>query len=239
LTGPTVLSNVFTQYQNSSDDRIKVRLDGQKIAYAPNSRIGGTNFATDYIRLGAVAPPPGMVCPVSEHPGDSLREKDQPPFYPLVVEARATVPGVAELTGTSGLVRVSYFTKYRDSGFDTTQNKGEVFLKLIDTIPMNFGGGGTNVDSSGGIATPSAVLLGISRSVGAVSGNPVAAPLLASLSTPDSIPVPTDPLDGPLEQLSKGIPNPKSLFSLNAKILGGVSLQDIVSYAEGSTLIRR
>jgi hypothetical protein len=91
--------------------------------------------------------------------------------------------------------------------FNSPANKGNLYLQIIDSPPnLSFGGG-----SSGGVITPNLTLSGLSRSLGPVAGD--------------------------LTKLANGTFDPTSIFdnALNATILGGVKLKDLIKVVEDIT----
>jgi hypothetical protein len=223
-----LLEKVFNIY-NKEGLRRRPDMKGQKFAYAPNTKEGGTNYETSVVTLKAESPDKSvLICPDCNLPEQSLREKDQPPFYPGIESAAARIPGVSELTGGAGLTTVAYFDTYIEKGFDPAANKGEVFLKFAVPVPLQFGGGGNTQagsDKVGGVATPSTTLVGVSRSVGPVGtgAKPAAGPA-SRLLVDAAFAAATDESLG---DISQGNFDPTKYFG-DAKILGGIKLSAII-----------
>jgi hypothetical protein len=107
---------------------------------------------------------------------------------------------------------------YRDHGFGPADNKGQVFLQLIDAVhQLAFGGGAGQAksDALGALAAPQMAILGLSRVMGPVAGTPP-----ADLSKPANI-------EAALGGIVGGTFDPTHFFN-DATILGGVKLATIL-----------
>jgi hypothetical protein len=187
-------------------------VNGQKIAYAESKKAGDTTFETTILTFGAETTKPTV-------DALTMQKHDQPAFYPSVEVANVTIEAVKQLTGVSGGSPIKYSDVYRDSGWDTGANKGQLFLQMADNTPvgLNFGKGGSGVstDKIGGLVNPSQSIMGLSR-----------------LSGPVSASVPSD-----LGDIIGAKFDPKNFFKgLDVKILGGISLLDIVQAVTGLDL---
>jgi len=179
---------------------------GQKLALTPSRKTGDTTLQIDDITFSAdtLSPVPG-----------SLFGADQPAFYPKVAQASAEIEAVKQVVGATGGVPIKIADRYVDQGFTsgvtdpTKSNDGEVFAELVGTaLPLTFGSGGASTDKVGALATPSMAISGLSR----LSG----------------------PVSGPLDQMLLGNFDPSKFFgALDVKLLGGISLLDIVVQATG------
>ena len=129
---------------------------------------------------------------------EQMKEEDQPPFYPTLNNADVSLPHLRHLVGKQSKVNISYSIGYKTGGFGVSQNKGEVWAKIKDPISLQFGG---SPDKSCGVASPDMSIGGISRAFG--------------------------PVGGAADKLASGGFDPKTFFG-DAKILGGVSLADIL-----------
>ena len=81
------------------------------------------------------------------------------------------IKAVEQLLGPAGPKVIKYDETYAKSGFDPNVNKGEVFARMFDDsqhISVDFNDDPTK---SGGLVTPSMVIKGLSRSIGAVGGS--------------------------------------------------------------------
>jgi hypothetical protein len=118
---------------------------GQKIAFAQSAKPGDTTLHVSTMTIEAQ--PTGG--------GD-------PPFFPVMTQAEVNVPAVEQITSGSGAMAVEYFPDYLANDFKA----GGVFVqKQGGALPVGFNG-----QQSGGIATPSMQVSGLSRRFGTVSG---------------------------------------------------------------------
>jgi hypothetical protein len=148
-----------------------------------------------------------------------------PNFYPEFAAARVGVPALQKLLGQpDAVVAVTYPQVYKQHGFgeqDPAQNKGQVFLQLIDAVhDLAFGGdpGQAKSDTLGSLASPQMAIQGLSRVMG-----PVAASAPADPSDPAQI-------EAALGKVIGDSFDPADFFS-GAKILGGIELADILEIA--------
>ena len=167
---------------NSSGTGLR-SLAGQKIAFAQPNQPGDTSLQTSSLTFSAqpAAPPPTAVAP----------------FFPRMDAADVVVPAIQQLSGGSGEMPINFFADYLDTGMGL----GEVFAqKTGDPLSVGFNG-----KQSGGIATPSLTVSGLSRKFGAVSG--------------------LDPT-----KISQGQFDPEDIFRDldGAKLFGYISLADLL-----------
>jgi hypothetical protein len=117
---------------------------GQKIAFAQSAKAGDTTLHASTITVNAKV-----------GPGD-------PPFFPAMKQAEVNVPAIQQITGGDGAMTVEYFPDYLTNDFKA----GGVFVqKQGSPLPVDFNG-----QQSGGVATPSMQVSGLSRRFGTVSG---------------------------------------------------------------------
>lgn len=132
-------------------------LRGQRVAYAeseqPDDTILATHSMTFQVAMAPFFGPPAV-------------PQDQPRFVPVLQEAKAVVPAMSALAGAATPTRVAYPAQFAGQGF--AGNAAQVFLKTLDTAPMNFAGQG---DRSGGLVTPSLNVQGLSRLTGPIGGD--------------------------------------------------------------------
>lgn len=137
-------------------------------------------------------------------------------FYPEIQTANVGVSAIQRLLQKPDVIAtVTYPEIYKSGGFGGG-NSGEVFLKTVNPLPLEFGGGVKN-DTLGGLATPSMSILGLSRIMGPVAAQPPASPNPANIETA-------------LGQIIGNTFNPADFFK-GAKILGGVDLGEILKIA--------
>ncbi len=117
---------------------------GQKIAFAPSAKAGDTTLHTSTMTIIAKI-----------GPGD-------PPFFSAMKQADVNVPAIEQVSGGSGAMTVEFFPDYLTNDFKA----GGVFVqKQGSRLPVDFNG-----QQSGGVATPSMQVSGLSRRFGTVSG---------------------------------------------------------------------
>jgi hypothetical protein len=143
---------------------------------------------------------------VLTEPADAaLRNLDQPRFWPGLEAAAVELPAVKRLTGASGALPIKYPQRYLEKGFagGSGGNEGQVFAELVSAMGLGFGGGSAGTDKVGALVNPDLSISGLSRLSGPVSGD--------------------------LQDMIEGSFDPQKFFAgLDAKILGGLSLRDIV-----------
>lgn len=132
-------------------------LRGQRVAFAESQQPDDTILATRAMTFDAVTAP--FLAPPAV-------AQDQPGLAPVLREAKAVVPAMSALTGAATPTRLAYPAHYAAQGF--AGNAAQVFLKALDSTAMSFAGQG---DRSGGFATPSLNVKGLSRLTGPIGGD--------------------------------------------------------------------
>lgn len=143
-------------------------------------------------------------------------------FYPATQKARVSIPAVQQITPTSTKPEVAYHDAFTRDGFDITsgRNPGEVFLRITRDAPaLNFTSADNTTPKGGAIAAPNSSVAGLSRALGAVQAIGANA-------------------DAALTRAKEGGFDPGLVFDLNAKILGGIELADILGQVLGNQQIR-
>jgi hypothetical protein len=160
-----VLGNACTSFDTKKDNGgslNSVPLFGQRVALADSQNPGDTTFETNAVTFGYER---------NTTQAAALLSQKHPPFYPILVSAEVRIKAVEELLGPAGPKVIKYDETYAKSGFDPNANKGEVFARMFDDsqhVSVDFNEDPTK---SGGLVTPSMVIKGLSRSMGAVGGN--------------------------------------------------------------------
>ena len=133
----------------------------------------------------------------------TLEREAQPRFFPTVVESEVGITAAQRLLGTDHSATIKFSDLFLRNGFEDG-NTGQVFAELVSQSTLTFPAG-----KSGGVVTPSFDITGLSRSLG--------------------------PVGGDLAQAANLNFDPKQFFagSLDAKILGSISLIDILKGAGG------
>jgi hypothetical protein len=145
----------------------------------------------------------------------------QPNFYPETDAAQVGIKPVQKLLGQPNAVaNVAYPSVFKDYGFSSADNRGGLFLHVIDQQQtLAFGGGNAaKTDAIGGLAAPGMSILGLSKVMGPVSGDP-----------------PSDMTDrtaveNALGNVVDGKFDPADFFKgADASILGGVKLAELLT----------
>lgn len=212
------LNQVIGVYNSKSTtpvDRRKPDLMGQSISFAPEKKKGDTTFETDSLTWQVVEAKPNSSPPAFEM-------QDQPMCFPALEEGAVAIPALKNLVGFDSTL-VKYAEAYIKNGFSASGNKGELILQVLNPPRLDFAAGG-KAEKSGGIATPSFSIVGLSRILG---------PVGAGLS--ESAPDPAAEAANALTDVVSGRFDPKKFFSDKAKILGGILLQDVIDQVNDFT----
>ncbi|MES2755671.1 MAG: hypothetical protein V4659_13525 [Pseudomonadota bacterium] len=257
---PTVRAVVH--YYNTLND-VQLRTEqhhGGPTIFAVPAKTGDTTFATESILLKArsrivdTATAPGVPGAgvssqndpdLAQYQMDAFMEgADEPPFYPVMEEAKIVVPPLDRLLGSpQGFKRVGYNANYLRNGFDRRGNPSSLYLNFLDADGvMQLGGRG---EISGGVAQTPTSISGISRDnaiVGAPGRPPPtgAAPVrlvAAALATVADQRVSGQPAVGSdhqtpwdLSDVVAGSFNPAKFFKL-PKLLGVIDIGEAVGPA--------
>ena len=126
-------------------------------------------------------------------------------FYPGISASAVRIATVEQLTGSNAATSIEYHDTYLEHGIESAINQGQVFAKLVKQVPLEFGGVGAGADKVGGLLTPSMDINGLSRLLGPVAGD--------------------------VEAIAAGKFDPEKFFksALDAKLLGDISLSDVIS----------
>jgi hypothetical protein len=182
--------------------RRTIKLNARKFAYARSKKAGDTQFETAGFLLGTERSLPQYTC-------RNLFAHDQAPIYPAIETADVRLASISELTGANADTTIEYHDLYLEQGFSDGANRGEVFAEIVGkSVAIAFGGASPNGDRAGGVVTPNAAVVGLSRRIGPVGG-----------SSADSLKVTASASFDP------------SFFAnalSEAKILGGIRLVDII-----------
>lgn len=194
---------------------------GQTISFAPENKKGDTSFEVKSISWKVSEDKPA-------YSKNEFLAKDQPMCFPAMEVANISVPALRNLVGFDSTL-VKYTDVYIDQAFSALQNRGEVFFQILNPPLLDFAAGG-KAEKSGGIATPSFSIVGLSRILGPVGAN------LSSTSSEPPPEADSGPLAEPdeeaitdaLRDAMSGEFDPKKFFTDKAKILGGILLQDVI-----------
>jgi len=159
-----------------TDQARRAEFFGSRQRYAPADNSGKeVAFDTDHWVLGVQGrqnPAVGTGQPAEIFDLDArMNGADQPPFYPRVERAHIKLQTLEHLLGRNlGVAEVAYNAVYKAVGFDSVQNRAEIYLQVygpnVDLDPAANGLKG----SAGTVANPSARLAALSRRLGPVGG---------------------------------------------------------------------
>jgi hypothetical protein len=190
------LQKVKDAYGTAPLERVTSALRGQKITFTDETRPGDTTLEVESLRFAVDDCAEDVDC-------NLFRLHEQPPFYPRIARAGVRVPSMAHFTGSNQATEVQWTRNYLDVGFGEAngeKNTGEVFVERVgEPLSLDFPG-----KRSGGFATPSIDVNGLSRSAGPISGD--------------------------IKQFAAGVFEAAEFFSrvADAKLLGVVKLGDLI-----------
>ena len=204
-TKETDLAEVIDAYNDSTEDRRKSSLAGQKITFAEqeNEEPEDTQKSTNTILEVDDLTFSGYSVPAA-------RSGSRLPCFPKIESASINLPSAQSIVGNK-LPMIIHFDDqiYLKQGFKGSNAEAQVFAKVDPklTSQLKF-----NANKSGGIATPSIQIVGLSRKFGPLGG-----------TGPESLKT----LSGTADKA--GNFDPKDFFGgMPAKILGGIDLAAII-----------
>lgn len=200
---------------------------------AVDNNLGATSFETDHILLGA-RPRSVPTAPDGIPPGDDapyvtdafMNGADEPPFYPVMVEASIVVPPLDRIMGSpQGLKRVGFNSTYVRDGFDEGKNRPEIYLNFLNSGVMALGGNG---QVTGGLVQTPTNAAAISR-INAIVGATSTLQLKTFKMLGSDVPVGSDS-QAPwnYDTLTKDKKFKPSEFFKEATLLGVVDLKDVI-----------
>ena len=194
---------------------------GQMVAFAPDNpggdrtKPGGTHYPCTGMLFGSV-------------PGTASIPTMTPSFRPTLVRASIKLPAIQMLQSgstVSGSVAVAWAAPYKQGGFGPG-NPSEVFLELIAVHAAKFG----DTSKAGGLVQPNMNVGALSRKFGTL-------PAVPSASSPGSISNDSyriksgsSDITSDMYASTEGVGPPSSLLPDAAKLLGAVSLWDILPH---------
>lgn len=196
------IQSYFASPSNSA--RRTPAFNGQKVAFAPaSSNLVDPSKPVDPAVETVDVEFSGGVVPA----GVSL-PPDQPYFFPGMATAGIHIPAVKQLVGQSAPQNITLNPTYLQYGIDDlTNNPGQMFAALTTPVPLMFGQNNPGQPVvTPGVAAPNTNIMGLSASLGALG---------------------SDPTTLPPGQLF----DPAQAFGsvLSAKLLGGITLSDLLS----------
>ncbi len=123
-----------------------------------------------------------------------------PEVLPILQTAEVRIPAVEQIIGSQAPQAIKLFKTYLDKGLEDSDNKAALFAEMVDAAGLTVK---VPPDKAGGMATPNLDISGLSRHLGPVGGN--------------------------LEKLAQGTFNPADFFRTDAKLLGGIILEEIIA----------
>jgi hypothetical protein len=260
----TITMAALSRYYNADTNKPVRTVDhnGAPRRYAPEARVGEATFETiNWVlraegrrpaTLGDSKPAPGQVRPNDDFTMDALlRGADQPPFYPMLEQARLRLRQVAKMTGQPApQADVSYDFGYVTNGYPprgdgTGPENPAILLGVLNgaghpVVALDYGDNGQR---AGGIGRPESRIVALSPTHGPLGGNPKETPAPSKPQAPatsadvtplqsadallDSLPAMQD-LGAELSKF-----DPKSFFN-GAKLLGILDLGDVLTALGGT-----
>lgn len=191
--------------------RRSINMQGQSIAMAPSVKLGDTSLPTTTMVLQAQA--------AAGAPNNTVQ------FFPRMERADVKIDKVQELLGTNATRSIEYYEQYLKHAFEQgaaiaqgatpnladVKNPSQIFAKLTSALSMKFSGAS---DKSGGLGAPDINISGLSRLMGPIAGDL------------------TNVVDS---AMAIGNFDPMQYFQgmLNAKILGDITLADVLKFVSG------
>jgi hypothetical protein len=180
------------EYRRRGSFNQPVPFGGQKVAFAPSKDEESTSFETTTLSLDSNVPTPT--------PAGWKDSNGNPLFRPLMSEATMHHAAAAALAGVADAVQVAYYVPYlqqaRTLAAASLDSPVDVFLTFINPPAAKLGADKT------GVAAPAYALNAVSRTRGAVGGNP--------------------------DDIVKGIFKPSSFLRPDAKFLGQIILSEVI-----------
>jgi hypothetical protein len=156
---PEAMFELASTYNSAPPEQREASFDGQQVAIAPPNEPGDTTIEVDTMRWAAdVFPKEGS--PASQ----AVFNADQPFFWPKLDEADARIGPAEQVSGSASAAKPTILLE--PDYVTNDYGPGQVFAKLKSSSPLQFG-----ADRSGGVATPSFGISGLSRHLGPVGGN--------------------------------------------------------------------
>jgi hypothetical protein len=207
---PNMMKEIIKRNNEATPPRRVAQIGGDSVCYAPfdPGAKGDTRLPTTRLVFRAAEVTPGF----------KKDFKEEPQFYPEIQTASCGITAIRRLLQKpDATIEVEYADAYVTTvgGFGGA-NKGELFLKLKNMFPLQFGDQ-VKSDAIGGLASPDMAILGLSRIMGPVSAKP---------------PQGSETVESKLQSIKNNEFNPLDFFQ-DAKILGGVKLVDILLKVTG------
>ena len=212
------IKQIMAAYNGEKESRRQADLGGATVCFAP---FDPTDESSD------VKGDPRLPTERMTYAAGNLKKPsdDAPNFYPETDSARVGIRPVQRLFGQPNAIsQVTYPPVYKENGLGEG-NKGMLFLILINKMhKLEFGGESNQAksDTVGALASPQMTILGLSKTIGPVSGE-----------IPDDV---TDSakVQSKLDNIINDKFTPNDFFK-DATILGGISLSEILEEVNSLT----
>ncbi|MER7585219.1 hypothetical protein [Kitasatospora sp. NPDC097691] len=132
------------------------------------------------------------------------------PFLPFLESAQVHIPAIEQLAGTTGDVKIGLAQAFLSSDLDAAANPAQLFAEVAPDTSLNLA---LPAERGAALARPDLTVRGLSRSLGPVAGD--------------------------LGQLTLGVFDASSFFAESAKLLGAVSVGDLVAEVFSETQFPR
>ena len=206
------IEQIMAAYNGEEESRRQADLGGATVCFAPFDPTDESSKVKGDPRL----PTQSMIYAA----GNLLNSiNDAPNFYPETDSAWVGIRPIQKLFGQANAIsQVTYPPVYKNNGLGPS-NKGMLFLILINNAhKLEFGGESSQAksDAVGALASPQMTILGLSKTIGPVSGE-----------IPDDM---TDSakVQSKLDNIINDKFTPNDFFN-DATILGGISLSEILT----------
>lgn len=226
-TGGNCENWITNNYKNETARRT-INMNGQSIAYAPSAKTGDTSLPTTTFLLHGYYSS-GVV-------------PNTPRFFPSMQKSSVSIDKVNELLGTNSPREIEYFLSYLkyafekgtppangagSVNFDQVKNTAQVFVNLLSQLEMNFS---SQTDKAGGLAAPTISIGALSRLMGPIPGDFTIPGNLADEAA--KIAAMANKLKDAV--VAAGNFDPMQYFKdlLGAKILGDITLQDVLNFVQ-------
>ena len=188
-------AEIATAVAAYNDDPVAERrttsIGGQQVAFADATGFSGkTTFDTASAAFVALAP---------------ANNSTQPPCYPRLHQAQVSVAALRQMTGVNTPATIELDPHYLEHAFDAVNNMAGLFARVPPAMaaPALDFRSAKSADRSGGVATPSVVIRGLSREIGTVGDTS--------------------------DDLAQGTFKPQQFFGgVDAQLLGGISLSSVL-----------
>lgn len=143
-----------------------IELAGQSMAFAQaDDKPGSTLMRTQSLTYALEQPPgtPGQPAEEAMNPA-RVPPSYLPRFLMRVSTLTASAPAIDDLLGTTEPVEFRLDRSYLSAGFDPAANRAQTFLGWATDLPLSL-----PTQKGGGLATPSATVNALSRTVGPVA----------------------------------------------------------------------